>query len=179
MRTGTETLVNAAVMLMCVATTYAVVDRVVIPKLTGPAPVTYKPGERVGDSLGDLSLGLSDTTVVVYASRSCGYCNDSAGFYRRLLSMKSVSGTSDFRVVVLGALGAPDAKAFVEAHHLSVDAILAIPPTARHRFTGTPAVLIVDRAGVVVGSWRGQASAGAEAEILSAIKRRTTGQLTP
>jgi hypothetical protein len=180
MRIRSETVVNTAVVMMCLATTYAVLDRLVLPRFSSqPRPLSYQPGDRIGDSLGDLPLERSGTTVVVYASPNCSYCNDSAAFYRRLLSVRDSASARSLQFIVVGARGVADARAFVDTHQLMVDDVGEAPTPRRHRFTGTPALLVLDATGLVVGSWSGRTGSSEEREILNSIGRRVSGHSTP
>jgi hypothetical protein len=116
---------------------------------------------------------------VVYASPNCSYCNDSAAFYRRLLSVRDSASARSLQFIVVGARGVADARAFVDTHQLMVDDVGEAPTPRRHRFTGTPALLVLDSTGLVVGSWSGRTGSSEEREILNSIGRRVSGHSTP
>lgn len=169
-RLNLDSVVNAAVIVTCMAVTYAVAERFVVPRLvdTTSSP-GYRAGETLTGGLSQLPLASSQLTALLIVSSHCHFCTDSAGFYRRLLDARPHAADSAFQVIVLGAAGVEDGQAFTAAHRLLPDRVLALPRDGWSKLSGTPAILLVDSHARVVGSWTGQLVSGAEREVLAAI----------
>jgi hypothetical protein len=86
-------------------------------------------------------------------------------FYKRLSDLR----TQSLGLVVAATEPAEGLQRYLSDHGLSVDKVISTPP-GQIRFRGTPAILVVDAAGVVEGSWEGLLAPARESELLAFLQ---------
>lgn len=167
-----ESIANLALTIMCLVVTYAVVDRLIVPRFFSTAVATgYRTGDQLTGSVRELDLERVDVSAVVVVSSSCAYCTESVAFYRQLVELAREKSPGAFQLVFLGLRDAQDAAAFVTTNDLRPASVKPTPADVRARIPGTPTVLIVDKAGRVRGSWSGKLTAADEAGVLNMLGR--------
>jgi hypothetical protein len=173
-----ETVANLAIALMCLVVSYAVADRFIAPKFYA-ADATQTSGYRVGDLLTteteELRLAPSRVSAVIVLSNSCRFCIESADFYRKLARLAGETPDGAFQAIYLGMSGQEDADAFATTHNLPRTQVRSSPMDILSRVPGTPALLLVDGAGRVTGSWVGKLNATQEATVLAAVSAALKG----
>lgn len=167
-----DTVANIAMSFMCVVTTYAVVQHLIVPRFLPPAAAGaagYQPGDTLTEAMEQMRLDGAALSAVVVLSSNCGFCNQSADFYRRLAALRTPSPERPFKTVFVGMSGRDDAAAFVKAHGLPADLIRPSPRDVLARVPGTPTLVLVDGKGRVTSSWIGKLTEAQENEVLQAV----------
>lgn len=177
MTVRSDTIANLALTIMCLVVTYAVSDRFIFSNLPGSRtePTSgYQTGEPVTTAVDQLRLGRARLSAVVVLSNTCGFCVDSAGFYRRLAALEAKAG-GGFQTLFLGIRGIDDATAFVLQHRLDPKQTRPTPPDVQVKVPGTPTLLLVDSQGRVTRSWVGKLTTGQESEVITEVSRVVPG----
>lgn len=111
-------------------------------------------GDRV-EALAALVPDGSERAFVLVLSPTCGFCEKSLPAFKRLVASRDSAGSN---VAVAAAVASPDqleAEASVlESAGLAVDLLRAVD-VATFEFPGFPTTVLVDRDGIVHGSWVG------------------------
>jgi peroxiredoxin len=106
-----------------------------------------------------------DTTVVLYLSTTCRFCNESAPFYQRLIASKT---ERDFKLVAVLPQSIDEATKYLASHNIKVDQVVStsLSPTG---ITGTPTLMLVTKSGVISDSWRGKLDETKENEVFAKL----------
>jgi hypothetical protein len=128
------------------------------------APAVYASGETI-EGFPELAA-TEGSTVVLYLSSTCRFCNQSVPFYRELSRVRTIER---FRIVAIGREPAPSLKSYLALHEIDVDQVLSVG-TRSLKMTATPTLLIVDSSSRVLDSWVGLLG-GREAEVHAALKQ--------
>ena len=104
------------------------------------------------------------TTVVLYLSTTCHFCNESSPFYQRLVQAKA---KGDFKPAVLPQ-NTDEAIKYLESHDVKVDQVLSAS-LASIGVTSTPTLMLVSEGGVVFASWRGKLDENKESEVIAKL----------
>jgi hypothetical protein len=152
-----ETLANIAVLLAAVS----IVAVNVAPRFaTRPSvPGRYQAGDKLAETD---QLKFGQPTLIINTASTCGYCTASMPFYQRLQK-------SGVRTIAVTPEPIETNAAYLSDHGIQPSAVLSAPANGL-RFSGTPAVLLVDAKGVIRGAWMGKQRPEGEDEILRALK---------
>lgn len=119
-------------------------------------------------SLPGINWGQNKQTLLLVLREGCHFCNDSAGFYQRLVKESQASGNSTFVAAVLP--GTVDDSRKYLGH-------LGVPITEVRQeglgalgVRGTPTLLLINDKGVVTKSWVGRLPTDKEREVISAVR---------
>lgn len=132
------------------------------------------PGPAAGPyDVKGLGLGRRATVVVAFAADDCGPCRNAIPFYKELLKMPGMDGTTR-RLVVVAMDGVWPVKDIADKHGFEPHRLTSGPYPARKLpgVTKAPTVLVLDEKGVQVGRWEGALSAAQQKEIIAAAGRR-------
>ncbi|MGH9947306.1 MAG: TlpA family protein disulfide reductase [Pyrinomonadaceae bacterium] len=105
------------------------------------------------------------TTLILYLSTTCRYCNESIPFYQRL---KKEWPKSVPKVVALFLQDDDEATKYLDSKSLIVDGVVS-GSLRSIGITGTPTLLLVDENGVVTDIWRGKLSSEKENEVIAKL----------
>lgn len=141
-----------------------------IERVTGSdisATSASKPANRLNPigkevPLYGIDWSANETTVVLYISTTCRYCDESKDFYQRLSTDKSV------RIIAVLPQSTDEASKYLETHNIKVDQVLN-SSLREIGVTATPTLLLVNGVGNVTDSWRGKLSPDKEAEVLAKL----------
>ncbi len=160
MRARLFAALNIAVIALCGA---VLVNRILSQsKSPMDSSVQLAAGQRVLH-VGALGLAKAPKTLVLVTSSGCHFCLESIPFYRKLSEAVAGSGT---RLIAV-AWEAPEKNvAFLSSHGVSVETTLSVSQS-RLAVYGTPTLVLLRRDGVVIKTWEGKLSHGAESEVLS------------
>ena len=126
-------------------------------------------GYRVGEMFDHMELLSADSlqTLVIWLDPRCGACEVSAGFYRDLVG-KSIARA--VHVAVAAPEPRPRLDAFLLQHSIHPKSVFTFEgePTLR-RFGLVPAVMLVERSGVVRRRWVGRLTLEQEREVFEAL----------
>lgn len=124
-------------------------------------------------SVPDVDWGKNDRTLLLTLSKGCHYCSASAPFYRRLA--QETAGRKDVGLVALLPQAVEDGRGYLsglgvevpDVRQASLDSLGVV---------GTPTLILVNKQGVVIDSWRGQLPPFKEEEVLNQLKCGTAQQ---
>ncbi len=154
------------VVLVCavfIVRTRVLVDHEQFPK--GNTTAVYELGSHVTDTP-ELGFNKADRTLILVTASWCHFCKASMGFYAQLTSRARRAG---IRIVVAAAAEEPDINAqYLRLHSVQFDASCS-GQTNGITVRGTPRLLLVSKNGRVLGTWAGQLSKDAEAEVMDVI----------
>ncbi len=120
-------------------------------------------------SVPDVDFAAADRTLVMVLSTQCGFCTDSAPFYRRL----AAAGHGRTRLVAVFPQDLVVAREFLAGLGVSVAGVVRAPVSAVG-VRGTPTLVLVDQRGVVQKSWIGRLTPDGEAEVFNAVTATAT-----
>jgi hypothetical protein len=144
-----------------------VVDRFVVPRfVTAGAAETWGRGDRLPEETRTVLQQRGLIAAVLVVSQNCRFCNDSAEFYRELVSLKQTTN-GRFETIFVG-FHKDDAKAFLTTNRLPAEDLRSTPQDLRKKVRGTPTLLIVDQTGLIRGAWMGRLSSRQERDVVSA-----------
>ena len=163
----TDRFANLAVIVMCVVIAAVGAKQLLPTKASRPAkPNPYVVGEKT--PFVEANFGESDKTVLLVVSSTCRFCTESLPFYRGLIAEVHKSERSVRAVVA--SLDPPDrAQAYVSENGLVGAGLIRMPADAWVRIQATPTVLVLDREGIVKGSWVGKLQPEQEKEVPASL----------
>jgi hypothetical protein len=135
----------------------------------GPARRAKAASVAVGStlSLPGIDWGRNKQTLLLVLRDGCHFCNDSAGFYQRLVEGSRAPGNTRFVAVLPGTVD--DSRKYLER--------IGVPITEVRQevlgalgVRGTPTLLLINDEGVVTRSWGGRLPADKEGEVIRATR---------
>ena len=155
-----EIVANAAIVVVALLIVWVAVTKYIFPK---PIVEALATGQQM--PLSDVDWRTNQRTVVLVLKKGCHLCDDSAGFHQGVLSLAKERGIS-----VVAALPdePPEGQAYVTSLALEIPAIKAVS-LAKLRILRVPAVILVDRNGMVERVWSGKLSAVQEKDVLRTL----------
>jgi hypothetical protein len=162
-RVSADAAVNVLIVATCCVVLVVTLQRARAANSSSPPFAAFKAGERA-EPIAGVHYDGARQTIVLYVKSTCPYCTNSMPFYGRLRAVaETVAGT---RMIAVSSESADQLARYLDAHNLHVDQLIG-------GFTGhalgTPTVVLVDRAGVIRGSWFGQQRTDGESAILAAL----------
>lgn len=125
-------------------------------------------GPRVGAevSLPGIDWKNSDLNLVLALSTGCHFCDESAGFYKRLIPTANSHG-----VQVLAVLPQPlsEGRTYLDSLGVSAPKVLESPLTVIG-VSGTPTLLLLDRKGQIQKAWVGKLTPEGEQQVFSSLQ---------
>ena len=170
-----ETTANVATIIVALLISAVLAKTYVFPNSVQPATAAVQSGPEVarGKTVDGKILGLdwakNHRTLVLAISTSCHFCTDSVPFYRKL-------GAEDKGVKMVAVLpqAISESKDYLDVKGVRVDEIKQAPLNTLG-VRATPTLLLVDGAGVVTDVWVGKLQPDQEAQVLSAIEKKSAG----
>ena len=167
-----ETTVNVVTLIAAVAILGTVAARFRGPTESPTNTQPFRVGEHVPVFQG-LDFTRAKHTLLMVVRQDCRFCAESMPFYRRLPRGKAVKlgATLENQIVALMLDDLPTATHYVQSNALSIDAVVAIPPSRKSdlRVKGTPTLLLVDGTGLIQRLWVGKLSPEREREVIDAL----------
>lgn len=157
-----ELATNVAILVVAVLLSAVLVKKYLIseaPAKRGSS--TISAGTPV--AIPGLSFGESDKTLLIFLSEGCHFCTESAPFYRRLAERSGRAGAP--RVVAVFPREPEAGRHYLADLGVPLETVVQ----ASSKTTGvrsTPTLLLVDRSGRVVQSWRGMLPEERQGEVL-------------
>lgn len=130
-----------------------------------PISPTIGPSARI--SIKGLDWAQSDQTLLLAIQGNCKYCAESARFYREII--QGLSGRKDIRVVAVFPEGFSEGGNYLSQLGLAINESknASLPSLG---IKEVPALVLVDKNGVVSNVWIGQLPPKKEAEVITALK---------
>lgn len=119
-----------------------------------------------------LGIGTKSTAFIILEGADCKACIESMPFYRRLMELPEMNGTSR-RVVVIAKAGVWPVKNVTDAHGFMPHRLNSGPYMMRPvpGVTSAPTVLVLDAKGVQRGKWEGVLSAEQQKAVIAALMK--------
>ena len=132
----------------------------------GDSRAGRRPTLAVGDTVGlpDVDWSRADHTLILALQPDCPYCVASAPFYQQLL----VATTSKTRIIVVTPFSKPTGEQMLKDYALPSTEVIQ-GDFAQLKISGTPTILLVDRAGRLQQAWIGQLSQAYQDAVRKAI----------
>lgn len=107
----------------------------------------------------------SDRTLLIVMQVGCRFCTASAPFYREIVEK---ARSESLHIAVLAPQDAADTRRYLQMIGVPIDDVRQAALDAVH-VRGTPTMILVDRSGAVVDSWRGQIPIDQQQSVLKRI----------
>ncbi len=147
-----ELAANFAIVVVAVLLSAVLVKKFLLSESPAKQPTsTIKVGTQM--TLPGVDWQESSKTALLFLSPRCGACTDDAPFYRQLAERSTIPGAP--RMVTVFAGDMDSARQYLEELELPTTAVVRANPQETG-VKSTPTLLVVDRSGKVVGSWRGK-----------------------
>ena len=158
-----ELVANLAVIVLAIVAAVILIERFRTPRQVLQTP------ERQAQKV-DISklprLGVdwskSDRTLLLSLSKDCHFCTESAQFYQRLAQIRAKN--PNIRLVAFFPQTVAEGQHYLEGLRVGVDEIREYPSGATLA-KGTPTLVLVSRAGEVLGIWVGKLTPDIETEV--------------
>lgn len=156
-------LADAAFALACVVVVAVVVRNQFVR--VDNAPRADEGLIQAGTSFPGIPAERGQTTLVIYLSASCRFCQESMPFYRALSTRVQQAAATKLAFPVRGDLAA--FKSYLSTNDLDPESAANLPVIPG--VVGTPTVVAVS-SGIIAGSWSGRLSAEQEEKVLSLVR---------
>lgn len=156
-------VLNVFLVLVCIYILGLLANNYLLPVVTASKPI------QVGSpaNVRELKLKAQKKTVLLFLRSGCQYCTNSAGFYKRLMSRRSMIG-EPYDVLALFSQDDKNADTYLQKIGLSSIENNRID-YKNLAIEGTPTLAIVDGAGVVSDVWRGYLRVSQRMEVYKAL----------
>ena len=162
-----QTISNVAIIITAILLSGFLAKNYLLPASQKPAAVEseeVKIGTKL--SLPNVDWSKSDKNLVLALSTRCHFCSESTPFYQKLAQLKT--GRGDVRLIAALPQKVEEAQAYLSEHNLSVDEVRQTSlDTIDVR--GTPTLVLVDRNGTIVDSWKGKLPPEKETEVATRL----------
>lgn len=158
-----QTISNVAIIIVAILFGGILAKNYLLPASQKSAAVEseeVKVGTRI--TLPDVDWSKSDKNLVMVLSTNCRFCTESTPFYQKLAHMKT--GNGDVRLIAALPQKVTEAQTYLSEHHVSVDEVRQTNLSTVN-VRGTPTLVLVDRNGTVIDSWKGKLSPEKETEV--------------
>jgi thioredoxin-related protein len=118
-------------------------------------------------SIPKINLGDYRKTLVLVLNVDCGFCSRSLPFYQRVIQATAVNGNRT-QIIALFPNAEPEVSTYIARNRLSCRYLHGVD-FSKLGVIGTPTVLLADKDGKIVRSWKGQLPTDQEDEVLQAI----------
>lgn len=127
-----------------------------------------RPGIKVGDkiALADFNWAQSERTLVLALSTGCHFCTESALFYQQLAA--EIAKHPGTRLVTLVPQSVEDGRKYLNKLGVTIDDVRQ-SPLAAVGVSGTPTLILVDKAGIAQKVWVGKLPAAGESDVISQL----------
>jgi len=134
-----------------------------------PSPRSNRPS-LVGNTLsaGDIEWAKSEGTLLLVLQKGCRFCDESAPFYQRLT--KALSTKPKTHIVAVFPSSQEDNKQYLQEKKIDISDVKQLSPSSLG-VAGTPTLLLVDNAGVVVDEWRGKLTPDEEEKVINRLTK--------
>jgi hypothetical protein len=166
-----ELVANISISVASILVAALIVKNIVwqpAPRAVFSTPQNQPTVNLVGRNLSLPGVNWNDNgrTLVLALQPGCHFCTSSAPFYKQLVMRQSARPS----LTLIAVLPSPvqDSKAYLDSLGVSIEDVRQ-SPLSSIGVSGTPTLLMVDRAGVVTGVWRGRLDHDHEAEVLAQL----------
>ena len=153
---------DLVLMLSAITIVTIAVHRFVYVPLPNDGPPEYHVGETFGRP-DVIDYRLSERTLVIFINSTCRFCTDSMPFYRRL--GLAFDHPQTVRVVAASFEDVETSRKYLASYDVNVDHVTKIERGEAPKLLATPTVLVLDKMGIVRGSWLGLLTEERELEV--------------
>jgi thioredoxin-related protein len=118
-------------------------------------------------SLPGLEWEKSGRTMLFVLSTSCGFCNASTDFYKKVVQEKQ--GIRDIRFVAVFPDDVKGSEQYLKDRGIGIQEVVQAMPNAVGA-GGFPTLMLLDKTGTIKKAWVGKLSPEKELEVLNSIK---------
>ncbi len=166
--TKLETAANLTTIVVSLLLSVVLVKVFLLPQ-PRPAASVARPQAAKGTGLKGVLQGVdwgaNGRTLVLAISTGCHFCTDSAPFFQRISKTRPTST----KILAVLPQTVEESRKYLDQVGVRVDDVKQAPLDAI-KVTGTPTLLLVDKAGTVTDVWIGKLSADGEAEVLHVLE---------
>jgi len=167
--TKLETVANITTILVSLLLSAVLVKVFLLPE-GRPAASAARPqvakGTSLKGSLPGVDWSRNGRTLVLAISTRCHFCTDSAPFFQRISKERSAST----RLLAVLPQAVDESRKYLDQEGVRVDEVKQASLDSIE-VTGTPTLLLVDKAGTVAGVWVGKLEPSQEEELLTVLKK--------
>ncbi len=160
-----ESTANVLIIVVALALGVVIFERYVVSK---PAEARPRIQPTLGSTvnLAGVSWSKHPKTLILALQTQCRFCNESAGFYKRLIE---VSRNATVRLVaVLPTTREESTKHLQELGLTDLDVIQM--PLNTLKVSGTPTLILTNERGEITNFWTGQLSPDQETEVINQLR---------
>lgn len=166
--TKLETLANLSTILVSLLLSIVLVKVFLLPEERSPAsavrPQVAK-GTSLKGSLPGVDWSKNGRTLVFAISTRCHFCTDSAPFLKRVSEQRLAST----KLLAVLPQTVDESRKYLDQQGVRVDDVKQAPLDSIE-VSGTPTLLLVDKAGTVAGVWVGKLEPSQQEEVLRVLK---------
>lgn len=166
LKTTVETVSNVALILVSVVF-LAMLASAYISK---PGAEQLKTGLQRGQKFADfphVDYQNSENTLLLFLNTECEYCRTSFPFYQQLIEARRLRG-GNTRIVSVFPNSSEEAAQYMKRNQLPVEVVASVNFNEIN-LTGTPTMVLLDRAGVVKDFWVGKIPEKEEAQVINSL----------
>lgn len=164
-----ETAANITTIMVSILLSVVLVRVFLLPQRP-PEALSARPqaakGTNLKGSLPGVDWGANGRTLVLAISTRCHFCTDSAPFFRRI-SKEKPAGT---KLLAVLPQAVEESRKYLDQEGVRVDEVKEAALDSI-KVSGTPTLLLVDKAGTVADVWAGKLEPSQEEEVLSVLKK--------
>ena len=169
LRTATELLAQVSTIAIAIILAVAVIQYRKAPPQTKPTPPVSFAALRVGEqvSLVGVDWSKNERTLLMALSDQCHFCSASAPFYQRLT--KEMSAQEKITLIAVFPQPVNEARDYLNSLGISIADVRQSSFDALG-VMATPTLVLVNKEGIVINTWRGQLPPNKEDEVLKQLK---------
>jgi thioredoxin-related protein len=159
-----EIAANIAIIAIALLIGGVVVKRYLLTERHAVPDTRITAGSKV--SLPDIDWAKSDQTLLLVLHKGCRFCSESAPFYRRLVQETAVRNNVQLIAVLPEEVN--EGRKYLSDLDVPIDEVKQATPASLGA-SGTPTLILVNKAGEVTASWVGKLPAAEESEVLNQL----------
>lgn len=165
----------AVVCLLALAGTVALVVSPSLRARVGVGPAIDGPAYAVGDrvDIDAASYNSSPVSVILFARSTCAACQRSADFHKQVVAAGRTFGIPT--VLVTPSTDAAAERVYAEGLGITSANVHQAPPGSI-KLRSVPALMVVDRSGLIRHVWFGAPDAATQTAILAAVSAFDAGR---
>lgn len=177
--TRLEKTANVVIILTCVLVTGNLVRNYYLSHKPNPRTAPDIPKGAV-IKLTETNSGNRQPAVpslVLVLSKNCRYCQESVGFYRKLMAFKN-SSLQELRLVAVLPQSKEEAESYLKEQGVVVDELVSMP-VSKLGVKGTPTLLLLNTQNQLEESWVAKLSDSQESQVMAQLKKVCGGCSLP
>jgi thioredoxin-related protein len=140
-------------------------------KQVDPPGSTISKDLKIADAL-NLEYKTHSRTLILVLDKNCAYCEQSGGFYKRLIDLQATK-TANTQLVAALPNDDWEAEQYLRSQGLERLRHISNVQLGQLKITAVPTLILVDRMGKVLESWSGKLDEEREQQVLEAVGNRT------